>query len=161
MKKTLALVLILSLIFTTPVFADNVEAKESPKYKITLNANKGKISGKSTIKKTVKQSKKYGNLKTPKRSNYKFKGWYTKKNGGQKVTSSTKVKKSRSHTLYAQWNKVSSNKDSQKSSKYVYITRTGEKYHISSCRYLHSSRIKIKLNVAKSQGYSACSVCRP
>lgn len=77
----------------------------APKYKITLNANKGKISGKSKGKKKVTFNKKYGKLKKATRKNYKFIGWYTKKNGGKKVTSSTKVKNLKAHTLYAHWKK--------------------------------------------------------
>lgn len=44
-------------------------------------------------------------------------------------------------------------------SQTVYITNTGGKYHRSGCRYLHSSRIPISLDNAKSSGYDACSVC--
>lgn len=43
----------------------------------------------------------------------------------------------------------------------VYITETGSKYHLSSCRYLRSSKIQITLSSAKSQGYTPCSVCDP
>lgn len=42
----------------------------------------------------------------------------------------------------------------------VYITRTGAKYHRSSCRYLKYSKIPISLEKAK-QSYGPCSVCRP
>lgn len=42
----------------------------------------------------------------------------------------------------------------------VYITRTGAKYHRSSCRYLKYSKIPISLEKAK-QNYGPCSVCRP
>ena len=44
--------------------------------------------------------------------------------------------------------------------KTVYITRTGAKYHRSSCRYLNYSKIPIELKKAK-QSYTPCSVCRP
>ena len=43
----------------------------------------------------------------------------------------------------------------------VYITKTGAKYHTSSCRYLRQSKIKISLKDAKSGGYSACKICKP
>lgn len=43
----------------------------------------------------------------------------------------------------------------------VYITRTGEKYHLGSCQYLRSSKISIALSDAQKRGYTACSVCRP
>lgn len=42
----------------------------------------------------------------------------------------------------------------------VYITRTGSKYHRSSCQYLRRSRIPVSLKEAK-QSYGPCSVCRP
>ena len=43
----------------------------------------------------------------------------------------------------------------------VYITATGEKYHVGSCRYLSKSKIAISLADAKSRGYAPCSVCDP
>lgn len=43
----------------------------------------------------------------------------------------------------------------------VYVTRTGEKYHVKSCRYLAQSRIRLTLKEAKARGYEPCSVCRP
>lgn len=43
----------------------------------------------------------------------------------------------------------------------VYITKTGEKYHRSGCRYLSRSKIAISLTDARSQGYAPCAVCNP
>jgi competence protein ComEC len=43
----------------------------------------------------------------------------------------------------------------------VYITKTGEKYHRSGCRYLKKSKIAIKLSKAKKRGYKPCKVCKP
>jgi hypothetical protein len=43
----------------------------------------------------------------------------------------------------------------------VYVTRTGEKYHKDSCRYLSESKIATTLAEAKSKAYTACSVCKP
>ena len=43
---------------------------------------------------------------TPKRSGYTFKGWYTKKSGGKKISVNSKPTKS--VTVYAQWKKGSS-----------------------------------------------------
>lgn len=48
---------------------------------------------------------------------------------------------------------------SQSTSRTVYVTNTGAKYHRSGCRYLKKSQIKISLSDAKAQGYSACSIC--
>lgn len=47
------------------------------------------------------------------------------------------------------------------SSRTVYITKTGSKYHSSSCSYLKRSKIAISLKDAKDRGYSACSRCNP
>lgn len=43
----------------------------------------------------------------------------------------------------------------------VYVTKTGSKFHKSSCRYLQSSKIAISLSDAKDKGFTACSVCKP
>lgn len=43
----------------------------------------------------------------------------------------------------------------------VYITKSGEKYHRSTCQYLKSSKIAIELDKALDLGYSSCKVCRP
>ena len=48
----------------------------------------------------------------------------------------------------------------QKREVVVYVTRTGEKYHRSSCQYLRKSKIPMALSDAK-RSYSPCSVCRP
>jgi endonuclease YncB( thermonuclease family) len=42
----------------------------------------------------------------------------------------------------------------------VYVTKTGDKYHLGGCRHLSKSRIAISLDRAKA-GYSRCSVCKP
>ena len=43
----------------------------------------------------------------------------------------------------------------------VYITDTGKRYHVSSCRYLASSKHAISLGNAKHRGYTPCKVCQP
>ena len=43
----------------------------------------------------------------------------------------------------------------------VYVTRTGECYHVKGCRYLKSSCIAMTLKKAKARGYRPCSVCDP
>ncbi|EDM37745.1 prophage LambdaCh01, thermonuclease [Pedobacter sp. BAL39] len=48
-----------------------------------------------------------------------------------------------------------------KKDKIVYITRTGAKYHESSCRYLRQSKIQTTKKEAISNGYDACKVCKP
>ena len=43
----------------------------------------------------------------------------------------------------------------------VYITKTGGKYHRSSCSYLRRSKIPISLKDACGSGYTPCSRCKP
>ncbi|MEC4273283.1 transglutaminase domain-containing protein [Adlercreutzia sp. R25] len=47
------------------------------------------------------------------------------------------------------------------STRTVYVTSTGEKYHANGCRYLSQSKIAIQQKNAISQGYGPCSVCKP
>lgn len=47
------------------------------------------------------------------------------------------------------------------SSATVYVTKSGEKYHRSGCRYLKQSCISLSLREAVENGYTACSVCNP
>ncbi|MDR1013535.1 MAG: InlB B-repeat-containing protein [Coriobacteriales bacterium] len=73
-------------------------------YTVKLNANGGKL-GKSAISSTKRSyDAKFGRLATPKRTGYKFDGWYTKRSGGTKVTASTKA--TRAVTLYAHWKRA-------------------------------------------------------
>lgn len=46
-------------------------------------------------------------------------------------------------------------------SQTVFTTKTGEKFHKSSCRYLKYSKREIKLERALELGYTACKVCKP
>ncbi len=67
-------------------------------YKVTFNANGGKVS--PTYKK-VKKKKKIGTMPTPTKNGFTFKGWYSKKSGGTKRKTSFVIKKKQ--TLYAHW----------------------------------------------------------
>lgn len=51
--------------------------------------------------------------------------------------------------------------DLSSDSTIVYVTRTGIRYHLGSCRHLHSSKIPIEINEAKAEGYTPCKVCKP
>lgn len=44
---------------------------------------------------------------------------------------------------------------------YLYIGKTGTKYHEESCRTLKNGGRKITLSQAKKQGRAACKVCNP
>ena len=43
----------------------------------------------------------------------------------------------------------------------VFVTKTGEKYHKKTCRYLKYSKKEIKLKEAIEKAYEACLVCKP
>jgi uncharacterized repeat protein (TIGR02543 family) len=77
------------------------------KYIVTFNVNGGKVLTKAKSTKTVTMGKKYGSLPTPARTGYSFKGWYTAKSGGSKITATSKVSVAKAITLYAQWTKNS------------------------------------------------------
>lgn len=79
---------------------------------VKLNANGGsfsKTSRQTTKTLNVTYGKKYGTLPTAYRKGYTFKGWYTKKSGGSRILSSSKVTiaRGKTQTLYARWSKVS------------------------------------------------------
>ena len=76
--------------------------KKTSQNKITFNANGGKIGSKKTIAINLKKGSKIKKLpSTPKRTGYTFKGWYSKKSGGTKISANTKPNKS--VTYFAQW----------------------------------------------------------
>jgi uncharacterized repeat protein (TIGR02543 family) len=77
-------------------------AQWAKQYKVTFKANKGKTSAKP---RNVAKGAKYGKLPKATRSGYTFKGWYTKKKGGKKITANSKVNLKANQTLYAQWTK--------------------------------------------------------
>ena len=115
--KKLFIMLILS-VFMISMVAATVQAVSVPKedkqieakykvakVKVTWNANGGKIGTKKIMSTSVKKGAKLSKLATAKRSGYTFKGWYTKKIGGKKISKNTKVTKG--VTFYGQWKKKS------------------------------------------------------
>jgi len=76
---------------------------------VTFSANKGKLKKKSSRTKYVSANGKAGKLPKVTRKGYKFKGWYTQKKGGKKITKSSKVKFNKVNftkvTYYAHWTK--------------------------------------------------------
>ena len=76
----------------------NCEVKR-PTPTVTYDTNGG--SGcKSTV---VTYGQNYGNLCTPSRTGYTFLGWFTERNAGDKIESTTLVTNFRNHTIYAHW----------------------------------------------------------
>jgi competence protein ComEC len=55
------------------------------------------------------------------------------------------------------------NGQSKMDDPFVYITKTGKKYHNRNCSYLKLSKNieKIKLREAKVRGFKPCSRCKP
>lgn len=72
---------------------------------VSFDANSGSVS---TTSKKVAYGSTYGELPTPTRDGYEFRGWYTASTGGIKIESTTKVEVTDDITLYAQWVKEGS-----------------------------------------------------
>lgn len=69
-------------------------------YTVTLDLNGGTATSQS---KTVTFGSSYGTLPTPKRTGFTFAGWFTAKQYGYKITSTSKVETPQNHILYALW----------------------------------------------------------
>ncbi len=78
----------------------DVQPEDAASYTVSFEANKG-TKVKSTL--TLKQGDSYGTLPKTSREGYRFLGWYTKKQGGVKVTASSVFKGKSDQVLYAQW----------------------------------------------------------
>lgn len=71
-----------------------------PEITVSLDPNGGTCAASAV---TVNVGGTYGNLPTPKLEQYTFAGWYTARDGGDKVSASTVVLNGENHTLYAHW----------------------------------------------------------
>ncbi len=80
----------LYLLQTTPLVTVTFDPNDG-----TLNAGEESIS--------VQYKTLYGELPTPTRAGYRFDGWFTGKDGGEKVEETTVVTIRGNHTLYAHW----------------------------------------------------------
>ena len=154
LKKLLIAILISSSLLITPAL--------TPELPISYTVEA------ATVKLNYSKKTLYvGNKLTLKVKNTKKKVTWTSSNKSvATVNSKGKVtaKKKDSATITAKvGNKKYKCKITVKQSKSstVYITRTGSKYHRSSCSYLRQSKISITLKNAKSSGYTACSRCKP
>lgn len=87
-----------------PAATQKPQDNSSKQVKLSFDGNKGKVQGSAA--KTVTVGEKYGKLPKAARKGYTFKGWYTAKSGGTKVTKDTKVTNASAHSLYARWKKV-------------------------------------------------------
>ena len=75
------------------------QKQAAQEYTVTFNANGGSVS---TASATTTDGK-LTNLPTPTNDGYDFLGWYTQKDGGEKVTTDTVFTKN--STIYAHWQK--------------------------------------------------------
>ena len=104
MKKIVSifLIAIISIIMLTMVLGSVQAVHAKSKVKIIYNGNGGKIGNSKTKIVIINKGDKIGKLpQVHARTGYKFKGWYTKKSGGSKISKNTKLQKST--TLYAHW----------------------------------------------------------
>ena len=102
---------------------------------VKFNANGGTVAESSRM---VQKGKAVGTLPKPTRSGYTFKGWYTKKSGGTKVSTKTKVKKN--VTYYARWT----------AKKYaVTLKKTGKGTVSGGGKKAYKSKITLKAKASK------------
>ncbi|WP_157077557.1 InlB B-repeat-containing protein [Methanobrevibacter curvatus] len=105
-KKIISILIIaiIAILMITTVLAPAQAVDTTSKVKVKWNANEGKIANSKVVTTNHYKGAKIAKLpKTPKKSGYVFSGWYTKKSGGTKITTATKIKSSK--TFYAQWKK--------------------------------------------------------
>ena len=93
------------------------QKQAAQEYTVTFDANGGSVNPSSATTKDGKLE----SLPTPTRGGYDFLGWYTEKDGGDKVTTNTVFTKN--STIYAHWQKESSSGGGGGSS-YDYYTIT-------------------------------------
>jgi len=69
-------------------------------YPVTLDTNGGTLGYDSIM---VSYNNTYSINAVPERTGYTFLGWFTEKEGGEKITYNTKVTNGVTHTIYAHW----------------------------------------------------------
>ncbi len=80
----------------------NISATFTPTRRIVFKANGGRFKGNAKTRRVdAQKGKRIGKITKPKRKGYELIGWYTKKQGGKKVTANTVIKKNR--VVYARW----------------------------------------------------------
>ena len=101
---SILIIFVVAILMLTTAVASVQEVSAASKVSVKWDGNGGKIGTAKTITTKVNNGAKITKLPTtPKKAGYVFSGWYTKKSGGIKITTATKVKKKA--TYYAQWKK--------------------------------------------------------
>lgn len=107
---------------------------------IAFDARNGSVS---PSLKTVKQGKEYGSLPIPKRTGYKFDGWYFDKNYTIRILSDSVAYSS--CTLYAKWTPINYT---------ISFQSNGGSGKMSSMKCHYGKSYSIKKNVFKKEGYT-------
>lgn len=76
--------------------------------KVTFDPNGGTLNA-GEESKFVQPDSPYGSLPTPTRAGYRFDGWFTAIDGGEKVEETTVMSSRAAHTLYARWSEAKYN----------------------------------------------------
>ena len=122
---------------------------------ITFDGNGGTNLSRRTI--TVKRNQMMGSMPTIQRRGYLFKGWYTERNGGVKMSYYTRVTKSQ--TLYARWETVTKPKKAvisslKKRGKGKFLVKYRKISGSDGYEICYSTSKKFKSSVKKANTYS-------
>ena len=96
-----------------PVIEIEKSKIKSKFYVINLDPNEGTLNSKIKV---YLENENYGKLPEPTKEGYKFAGWYTKKDGGEKITEEEIVKSN--STIYAHYTKCNIKSETNNITKY-------------------------------------------
>lgn len=122
---------------------------------ITFDGNGGTNLSRRTI--TVRRNQMMGSMPSIQRKGYLFKGWYTERTGGVKMSYYTRVTKSQ--TLYARWETVTKPKKAvittlKKRGKGKFLVKYRKISGSDGYEICYSTSKKFKSSVKKSNTYS-------
>ncbi len=122
---------------------------------VTFDKNGGSNLSRSSI--TRKKNQMMGSMPTVQRKGYLFKGWYTERNGGVKMSYYTRVTKSQ--TLYARWETVTKPKKAvisslKKRGKGKFLVKYRKISGSDGYEICYSTSKKFKSSVKKANTYS-------
>lgn len=109
-------------------------------YTITFDATGGIVSPNT---KTIYYQDIYGELPIPQKEGYTFTGWYTQKDGGVLITSSSQYDKNYNSTLYAHW------KVNNHIITYDYWTNGGDSVSTANAKQNYGDSIDLSITATK------------